>query len=420
MATEIFPAGDSIHNTLGSLLLGDYVSYPSQRRGALIVLGITGNLAAGVFFGITIVQTHLFYARGQQDHLAIKVLMSPSRAIDAFHLIAISHSIYGFAVTNFGDPRPLLFPDWGILAMVATGVGSVSGSYSDSERSHKMLTQGISDAIVRGIYTFRIWRLGGNVWLVTLITMASFFVLGNVFAFIVEAKRLKDMISIARVSWILYLGFVAPAIADVFIALTLIVTLKHRRTGLEHTDSIIDALIYYSVQSGALTCILAVICLVTVPRFYPDHTHCLLNRFSQHILKPYTYMSFGVYFLMPKVYLNALLATLNARKGLRSSRGRSRGRELISMAFSKFQSRSARQNKRRRDEQDIRIQIETVTERVSDRPHPGDGEDESQPQVWEEKVGPFREMVVLGDTHQLPGKGPNDASLANGNHVEFK
>ncbi|KAJ3483958.1 hypothetical protein NLI96_g5961 [Meripilus lineatus] len=379
MTAPPIPAGDTIHNTLGSLLLG--------------------NLAAGMFFGITIVQTHLFYVRGQQDHLAIKVLVSPlaalqhlrlisiegflalvrssfetdaidcnetslSRIIDAFHLIAMSHSIYGFAVTNFGKYSALLFPDWGILAMVATG--------------------GISDAIVRGIYTFRIWRLGGNVWLVTLITMASLFVLGNVFAFIVEAKMLKDMISIARVSWILYLGFVAPAIADVFITLTLIVTLKHRRTGLEHTDSIIDALIYYSVQSGALTCILALICLVT------------------HILKPYTYMSFGVYFLMPKVYLNALLATLNARKGLRSSRGRSRGRELVLMAFSKFQSRSARQNKRRREEvsyffrfaltldsdlvhlaqQDIRIQIETMTERASDIPHVREGKDDTQASIF--------------------------------------
>lgn len=37
---------------------------------------------------------------------------SLSRIIDAFHLIAMSHSIYGFAVTNFGKYSALLFPDW--------------------------------------------------------------------------------------------------------------------------------------------------------------------------------------------------------------------------------------------------------------------------------------------------------------------
>lgn len=72
------------------------------------------------------------------------------------------------------------------------------------------------------------------------------------------------------------------------------------------------------------------------------------------------------------------------------------------MAFSKFQSRSARQNKRRREEvsyffrfaltldsdlvhlaqQDIRIQIETMTERASDIPHVREGKDDTQASIF--------------------------------------
>ncbi|KAJ3483960.1 hypothetical protein NLI96_g5967 [Meripilus lineatus] len=374
--TAHFPEGDTIHNTLGSLLLG--------------------NLASGVFFGITIVQVYLYFVRAGEDHWFMKSLivsllyvalmertpridLSPS-LLDAFHLAAITHSIYGYAVTHFGDPTPLVSPDWGILAMTAAG--------------------GVSDTIVRGGRE-AMADFGQRTFIVDklCIQIEKFC---NITAFIVEAKILGNMISIAKVGWILNTGFVAPAVSDILLTVTLFITLRQRQGGADHTvsgstDSIIASLIFYSIQSGALTCILAIVCLVTV-RFVSGG--CYLPRWlrrtfhKQHVVKPYTYITFGFYFLMPKVYLNALLATLNARKGLRAHRGRSRGRELISNAFRKLHRRP---QKRQHREEELRIQIQTVTERVADAPTQ---EIELQHHVWEEK-GPLQMVIIGGPDHSL-------------------
>ncbi|KAJ3483956.1 hypothetical protein NLI96_g5963 [Meripilus lineatus] len=370
-----FPEGDTIHNTLGSLLLG--------------------NLASGVFFGITIVQVYLYFVRAGEDHWFMKSLivsllyvahltrtpvidLSPS-VLDAFHLASITDSIYGYAVTNFGDPGPLVSPQWGILAMTAAG-----GVSDTIVRGGRQAVVNIGQRRVEPLRVRQYHRFADVINYLGLLFMSS-----RKTAFIVEAKILGNMISIAKVGWILNIGFVAPAVSDILLTVTLFITLRQRQDGADHTisgstDSIIASLIFYSIQSGALTCILAIVCLVT------------------HVVKPYTYITFGFYFLMPKVYLNALLATLNARKGLRAHRGRSRGRELISNAFRKLHRRP---QKRQHREEELRIQIQTVTERVADAPMQ---DIELQHHAWEEK-GPLQ-MVIIGPPDHSLVKSRSDGS----------
>ncbi|KAI0921867.1 hypothetical protein AcV7_007997 [Taiwanofungus camphoratus] len=94
-------------------------------------------------------------------------------------------------------------------------------------------------------------------------------------------------------------GLGAAAFADVLIATSLCVLLRRCRTGFSRTDSVVRTLIVYSVNTGALTSLCAIASLVT------------------YAVMPDSYVFLAIYFVLPELLLNSLLATLNARSSLR-------------------------------------------------------------------------------------------------------
>ncbi|PCH42546.1 hypothetical protein WOLCODRAFT_53627, partial [Wolfiporia cocos MD-104 SS10] len=97
----------------------------------------------------------------------------------------------------------------------------------------------------------------------------------------------------------LYLGLGSVAFGDCLIAVALTVLLSRRRTGFSRTDSVIRLLMLYSIETGTLTSLCAISCLVT----------------SATMQSGLVYMS--IYFVLSELFLNSLLASLNARHSLR-------------------------------------------------------------------------------------------------------
>ncbi|PPQ82697.1 hypothetical protein CVT26_001128 [Gymnopilus dilepis] len=67
---------------------------PQSTLGALLI----GLLISCCLFGITTIQAHMYYSRFPQDVPVCELA----------HCICISHTVYFFAVVNFGDPCALL------------------------------------------------------------------------------------------------------------------------------------------------------------------------------------------------------------------------------------------------------------------------------------------------------------------------
>jgi len=95
-----------------------------------------------------------------------------------------------------------------------------------------------------------------------------------------------------QISYLLYLGFGSAVVADATIASALCIVLAKSRTGFRRTDSLVNILLVYTINTGLLTGIVAVLCFIL-----------------------YAVMLDTYIFI--KLYLNALLATLNARSNLR-------------------------------------------------------------------------------------------------------
>ncbi|KAI0659169.1 hypothetical protein C8Q70DRAFT_155767 [Cubamyces menziesii] len=241
-----------------------------------------GNIAAACFYGITILQTWIYYGRNGSDRVYLKVLVFVLWALDSLHLALVTHAVYVYAVTDFANLLALEMPIWSILIQV--------------------VVTGISDLLVRGIFCQRVWRLSNRNWpLMIAIVVTTLTVFGGSIAFAIKGFSLPDYFALSRISDILYISLGVGVVADILIAASMCVLLAKRRTGFAKTDSMVRVLILYSVNTGALTSLCALICLIT------------------YATMPDNFIFIGVYFVLPKLFLNSLLATLNARRPLREA-----------------------------------------------------------------------------------------------------
>ncbi|TCD64938.1 hypothetical protein EIP91_003435 [Steccherinum ochraceum] len=103
-------------------------------------------------------------------------------------------------------------------------------------------------------------------------------------------------------------GLTSAAVVDIMITTALIFYLKRSRTGFSGMDVIINSITLYTVETGLITSVTTVASLI-----------CWISM-------PHNLIFLGLHFAISKLYANALLATLNARKTLGERSQASSGR----------------------------------------------------------------------------------------------
>ncbi|CCM03813.1 uncharacterized protein FIBRA_05962 [Fibroporia radiculosa] len=98
--------------------------------------------------------------------------------------------------------------------------------------------------------------------------------------------------------WVFTLGLGLSAGLDVLVASALCYYLRKSRSGFSSMDGVLNTLTFYTIQNGSLTFIAtlaALVCWVTMTNL----------------------IFLALHFVITKLYANALLSTLNARKTIR-------------------------------------------------------------------------------------------------------
>ncbi|GBE87156.1 hypothetical protein SCP_1004030 [Sparassis crispa] len=249
-----------INSTMGALLLG-------------VLLGSVG-------FGITTVQTFLYIKNFPNDHWLIRVTVYLLLGFDTLHVALCWHMMYYFLILNYNNSPALEAAPWSFdISVVMTVFISV---------------------IVQCFYARRMFLLGNRNWflMILAITLAiprmvlgmmvamSFFVNPS---FDAAAQHLGPLIGSA-------LGL--STLIDCLVAGSLVFFLRSHRTGFNTTDSFLNELMLWSVNNGLLTSIVSVSVIILF--------------IALHDL-----VYFAVYIILSKLYINALLATLNYRKVIR-------------------------------------------------------------------------------------------------------
>jgi len=248
--------------------------------GALLI----GVIVAGALWGVTCSQTFLYYRTYPEDALHLKVLVGAVWALDTAHQALITHTAYTYLVTHFSQ-----------LPFLGQMVNSLV---------IEVFFNGFVTLLVQAFFARRVWVLSKKNWFLT--GLVSAFILAEFVAVMIYAIKGVRFTTLAQLGGLKALSLSVNALAaagDVIIAAILCWMLQTSRTGFKSSDTMITKLIAFTINTGLLTSVCAIASLITIS--------ALPNAF--------VYILF--YFAIGRLYCNSLLATLNARKAIRSASG---------------------------------------------------------------------------------------------------
>ncbi|OCH90036.1 hypothetical protein OBBRIDRAFT_628509 [Obba rivulosa] len=199
-------------------------------------LGATLIVVAAVLYGITNVQTYMYFRRYGDDPLINKLIIGFLWLLDTAHQVLVTHTVYVLTVTGFGNYLMLISPPW-------------------SDMGNIVITA-VNDLTVRVLFCHRLWRLTGRNYFVTVpVLLGSVASFVGALAFCIEAIPLRFTTEFRSISWGLYIGFGAGAASDIVMASAMVFSLWKRRTGFHRTDSVVRVLMLYTVNSAVITSI---------------------------------------------------------------------------------------------------------------------------------------------------------------------
>ncbi|KAK0215092.1 hypothetical protein IW262DRAFT_263373 [Armillaria fumosa] len=285
-----------------------------------------GVVVAAILHGVSCVQAWYYFTH-QHDQWPLKLIVAAVMAFDTVHQALICHTVYTYLITHYGNATELQQTVWSLLAEV--------------------LFNGFTAFLVQSFLALRVWHLSNRRVLVTatvaLLVVAEF---GCVIAF--GTLALINVHNFAELATLKYLSISVNALAaagDVLIAGTLCLLLHRSRTGFKKSDTMINKLILFAVNTGLLTSLCAVASLISI------------------LTAPNTFIYITFFFCMGRLYSNSLLATLNAREGIRTAAEGINSSSEISFSLKDISKASAYSSRRRPN---ISIKIDTTKEFTSD------------------------------------------------------
>jgi len=248
---------------------------PHNTMGALFI----GVIISTALWGAGSVQLYYYYNNYRDDKLWMKTYVLAIWMLDTSQQVLILHSPYIYLVSHYADPTFLLHIVSTLFDMV--------------------IVTGFVCAAVQGFFIWRIWNLSHrNSILTASLCLLCLGPLLTTIVYYAKAHRMQTFQELEAVYPISKAINVTSAVTDTAIAATLIVLLHRSRTGFKRSETVVNKLILFTINTGLLTSLSAIASLIAVTA------------------GPSTFIYITFYFQVPRLYVNSLLATLNARKGL--------------------------------------------------------------------------------------------------------
>ncbi|KAL1949768.1 hypothetical protein VTO73DRAFT_8649 [Trametes versicolor] len=289
----LMPSVPALDNTFGAVLIGTCIGL--------------------IFYGLTAHQTYRYFRLYPNDVSVLKVLVtvlmcvglrswhafvapltqSPCRSLETFHTTLCIHMWYSYyyLTTNYFNPVSLLSGVWS-LRLIPVVTGTVI-------------------FVCHSFYARRVYLIGGLYRpLVAIVILLMFGELSFVVASTTEAFLQPSFASWEHFTWLISAGFGCAVGADVVLTSALTFVLHRSRTGFKSTDSMIDVLIVYTINTA------------TLPAYYTPLTWLLaLRLFSVlslvfAVVFPNNLIYVALNMVSTRSYANSVLAVLNSRRSL--------------------------------------------------------------------------------------------------------
>ncbi|KAJ3817192.1 hypothetical protein F5880DRAFT_1605166 [Lentinula raphanica] len=273
MATTVAP----LHSTMGALLIGVLIS--------------------GGLWGISCSQTYLYFsAFYHHDTVRLKLLVILIFVFDTAHQVMLSHSIYMYLVSNFGNLNYLGTVTWSMIVMV--------------------LLSALIAVMYQLFMCWRIWILSNKngYWIGPTVTivLASFAITIAYFEKCWSDDTWSELANLSKLSRAINgLNFGG----DITVTFATVCLLRHSKSGVRRTDALMNRLIKFCMKTGLLTTICAVLSLISIS------------------IWPTTFVYITFYCILARLYANSFLATLNARESLRKGKRTSKNSDITLSAI---------------------------------------------------------------------------------------
>ncbi|KAI1785095.1 hypothetical protein LXA43DRAFT_167955 [Ganoderma leucocontextum] len=257
----------ALDNTYGAIMLGTF--------GGLMMYGLTMHQGYRYM--------HLPYYKG--DATYIKAMVAFVLLIETVHSVLSMHACYFYFATNYFHPEVLFHGSWSINLLP--------------------MSTGVVIAVSQSFFARRLFKI--NPRYAPIVGFVVFLLLGELgfsIAATVEAFVQPDLPHFQKFSWMISTALGMVIAADGILTVLLTIVLHRSRTGFKSTDSMINVLIMYTINTGLLTGTISTI------------------SFFMAVFYPGTLIDDGLNLFAAKLYANSLLAVLNSRHFL-SSYGKS-------------------------------------------------------------------------------------------------
>lgn len=248
----------------------------------VFVTVLVGYVLATILYGISVTQVFLYFRNYPKDPGGIKFVVVLLWALDSAATGLVSYSLYSYLVKDFGKP--------------AFEIDAIPRAFAAEN--------GVTTAIIfitQMFFDYQIWIVSRNKTLTSIIAILSLsaLVLG-----IVDTNNIyvnNNLQALDKKADNVIRGVIKGlcALADILMATGLIYYFRTKRTGVAKTEHILDKLVLYAASRGSLATLAQVLYFVIFTAF-PHHVYW----------QP-------VHQILSKLYVNSVLASLNARNSIR-------------------------------------------------------------------------------------------------------
>ncbi|GJF00451.1 hypothetical protein PsYK624_167390 [Phanerochaete sordida] len=250
------PVAIHLDNTLGAILVG------------LIVLA--------VLYGVTSLQVYVYFHRDKRDSRLLKSVVLFQWLLLTVYLAFDSQAVYYYAVTSFMNPLALEECTWSLASTVIIGT--------------------IIVATTTLMFAYKIYKLGGcsrPLFLIIPPQLAGFVMGVGIGIKTLMAPDFQELE--AQVGWVWNAHFAIQAFSDCTLSAVLCIMLAKRRTGFRTSDTLIQTIIRYSINTCALTDAVSIASVVA------------------NATMPNNLIHIAIIQVFPSMLYNSLLALLNSR-----------------------------------------------------------------------------------------------------------
>ncbi|KZT70618.1 hypothetical protein DAEQUDRAFT_725158 [Daedalea quercina L-15889] len=244
----------------------------NETIGAMLISAIVGAVLQGITSG----QTIIYYVGSKSDPIVIKSLIFFVWVMNLLHTFLVTDAVYVYTVTGHTDPSALQKLTWSAMAIILENV--------------------IGDLGVKGIFSYRVWKISRQWYLAFLIMVSA--LVSFAFAVFTVAKMIMDP-SAPAYAPSTYGTLIGLAGSDILMSVILAAVMYKHRSMFPRVNRVLRTVVMYSVETSLITSAGAAVGLIAYA-VIPD--------------KP---IFMAILWVLPYLISSSVLVALNARQSLR-------------------------------------------------------------------------------------------------------